>query len=76
MPLQCNIDAKGKLVRMVQGIALLAIGAVLIFVWAMPAGTIAAWAVSVLCLLVGAFCIFESRKGWCVIRAMGWKTPI
>jgi hypothetical protein len=24
----------------------------------------------------GAFAIFEARAGWCVIRAMGFKTPI
>ncbi|MBT6728200.1 MAG: hypothetical protein HOA75_15830 [Deltaproteobacteria bacterium] len=24
----------------------------------------------------GAFAIFEARAGWCVIRAMGFKTPL
>jgi hypothetical protein len=24
----------------------------------------------------GAFTIFEARAGWCVVRAMGFKTPL
>jgi hypothetical protein len=24
----------------------------------------------------GAFAVFEARAGWCVIRAMGIKTPL
>ena len=27
-------------------------------------------------ILAGLFQLFESRKGWCAIRAMGFKTPI
>jgi len=23
----------------------------------------------------GAFTVFEARAGWCVVRAMGFKTP-
>jgi len=24
----------------------------------------------------GAFAIYEARAGWCVVRAMGFKTPL
>ena len=24
----------------------------------------------------GAFAIFEARKGWCIVRAIGFKTPL
>jgi hypothetical protein len=24
----------------------------------------------------GAFAVYEARAGWCVIRAMGFKTPL
>ena len=24
----------------------------------------------------GAFAIFEARKGWCIVRAIGIKTPL
>ena len=76
MPLTCNIDARGKLVRLWYGIALVLIGIVLMLAWALPRGTVFAWVVTVACVLGGALGIFESRKGWCVLRAMGMKTPI
>ena len=76
MPLTCNIDARGKLARLVYGVVLLILGLVLLLAWAMPAGGFWAWAVTVACLLGGAFAIFEARAGWCVVRAMGFKTPM
>ena len=74
MPLQCNIDARGKAVRLVYGVVTAVAGVVLIFVWARPGGGWIAWTVSLLMLLGGAFAVFESRAGWCVLRAMGFKT--
>ena len=76
MPLTCNIDARGKLVRLWYGIAMVVVGLILLFAWALPRGTVLAWAMTIGCVLGGAFAIFESRKGWCVLRAMGMKTPI
>ena len=75
MALRCNIDAKGRLVRLIYGVALVLIGAVLFLAWARRDGGAVAWAVSVVAVLGGAFAIFESRKGWCAVRAMGIKTP-
>jgi hypothetical protein len=74
MSLQCNIDAKGKAIRLAYGIVLAVAGVVLIFTWAMPRGEWVAWTISSLMLLGGAFAIFEARAGWCVVRAMGFKT--
>jgi hypothetical protein len=76
MPLQCNIDARGKRVRLINGIVLLLIGVLLILFWAIPFGGLVAWTICVALVLLGAFVIFESRSGWCAIRAMGFKTPI
>jgi len=76
MPLQCNIDAKGKAIRMTYGIVFVVVGIALIFLWAQPTGGWFAWTVTLLMLFGGAFAIFESRAGWCVIRAMGFKTPV
>jgi hypothetical protein len=76
MPLQCNIDAKGKLVRLIYGTILLVAGLLMIGLWAARDGTLVAWIVSIACTLVGAFVIFESRTGWCVVRALGFKTPV
>ena len=76
MPPQCNIDAKGKAVRLVYGIVLVVVGVVLIFAWARPSGGWVAWTVTFLILLSGGFAIYEARAGWCVMRAMGFKTPL
>ena len=72
----CNIDAKGKLVRFIYGIVFLLAGFVLMIFWAMSAQTIVAWAVSILLMLIGALAVFAARSGWCIVRAMGFKTPI
>ena len=76
MPLQCNIDAKGKRVRLINGIVTTLIGVLLLFLWALPSGSAIAWVLTIACIAGGAFMIFEARAGWCVIRAMGFKTPI
>jgi hypothetical protein len=76
MPLTCNIDAKGKFVRLIYGVILVAVGAILIYFWALHSGSVVRWAVSLLCLLGGAFAIFEARAGWCIVRAMGMRTPM
>jgi hypothetical protein len=75
--MQCNIDARGKAVRLVWGIINLVVGAV--FVGLFFSGVLAgswAWIVGVAAILGGAFAIFEARAGWCVVRAMGFKTPV
>jgi hypothetical protein len=74
--MQCNIDAKGKVVRLIYGAVFLAAGIALVLIWAIPGGTWAAWVVSVALCISGAFAIFEARAGWCVMRAMGFKTPM
>jgi hypothetical protein len=76
MPLQCNIDSRGKAVRLVYGVVLVLVGVVLAGFWAWPGGSVFAWVVSIAVLAGGAFAIFEARAGWCVVRAMGFKTPV
>jgi hypothetical protein len=76
MRLTCNIDSKGRAARLVYGIVLLLIGAALIVFWARGSGSTLAWVVSAACVLGGAFAVFEARAGWCVVRAMGFRTPL
>ncbi len=76
MALTCNIDARGKAVRLVSGIALLVGGSVTTLSWALPAGGALSWAVSLGLLASGAFGIFEARNGWCALRALGVRTPL
>lgn len=76
MPLIRNIDARGRLARLIYGIVLLVAGMVLAIFWAWPAASWWAWAIIAVCLASGGFAIFEARAGWCVMRAMGFKTPM
>ena len=75
MPLTCNSEAKGKAIRLIYGVALVVLGAVLCLLWARPAGTWWAWLISVACVAGGGFAVFEARAGWCVLRAVGIRTP-
>ena len=77
MALECNIDATGKAARLAGGIASVGAGALLLGVVA--SGAISGsfwWLASVGALAGGAFAIFEARAGWCVVRALGIKTPL
>jgi hypothetical protein len=74
--MQCNIDARGKRVRLINGIVTVTVGLVLLFVWAIPTQSWIAWAVTIATVAGGSFIIFEARAGWCAIRAMGFKTPV
>ena len=75
--MQCNIDARGKAVRLMWGIIHLVVGAALVglFLSGLVNGSWA-WIVGVAAILGGAFAVFEARAGWCVVRAMGIKTPV
>lgn len=76
MPLTCNIDARGKAARLIYGICLVAIG--LAIAWFIAWGTSAFWPwfTVISCLIAGGIGIFEGWAGWCMMRAMGFKTPI
>ena len=71
--MQCNIDARGKAVRLVFGIILALLGGILLLI-----GSGETWSViaGLSCLGGGGFTIFEGAAGWCVVRAMGFKTKI
>ena len=74
--MQCNIDAKGKAVRLIWGMVMLAAAAVLaglILAKIVPGGWV--WVGVAGLALMGAFGIYEARAGWCAVRAMGFKTP-
>jgi uncharacterized membrane protein len=70
-----NIDHRGRRARLVGGIviALLGVGLVIAGLYrdgrAMLIGGIVA-------VIVGGFMVFEAANGWCVLRAMGIKTPV
>lgn len=70
--MQCNINSKGRAVRLIGGLGWVVLAWTL---WKFGAG---GW-VDVLAaglLLVGFFQIGEGLAGWCVVRAMGFKTRL
>ncbi len=75
--MQSNIDAKGRAVRLVWGgrlmvlsllLGVLAVAGILLGWWV--------WALAGVFLTGGAFARFEARRGWCILRAMGIRTPM
>lgn len=73
--MQCNIDAKGKFVRLIYGLILLIAAIALAgLILLEVVGGRWVWAVVVGLALMGAFAVYEARAGWCVARAMGFKT--
>lgn len=77
MTLVCNIDAKGKAIRLIGGLLAILAGLIGYFVvdqGVLPIPETLGHVGVALVLLSGAFSIFEARSGWCVVRAMGFKT--
>ncbi|MFA9478029.1 hypothetical protein ACERK3_06930 [Phycisphaerales bacterium AB-hyl4] len=75
--MQCNIDARGRSVRLVAGLVTAAVSILLIALLLMNlVQGMAWWIVAIAAGLGGAFQIYEGWAGWCVLRAMGWRTPI
>ncbi len=75
--LECNIDARGKAYRLRLGFRLLIIGLIIsvtFFLAGLEMGLL--WLAPVGAIAGGAFAMFEGRTGWCVARAIGFKTPI
>jgi hypothetical protein len=73
--MECNIDRRGARVRLVWGIANLMGSAVAAGI-ALWSGTWWHWMVAGICMVLGVLAVFEARKRWCVVRAMGFKTPM
>ena len=75
--MRCNIDAKGKVIRLLSGVffLLVGLGLLLVVVFSMPEISWL-WMVGVLLVAIGVFQVFEGWAGWCVLRAMGIKTRL
>ena len=75
--MQCNIDARGKAVRLVAGICCVLAGILLLILnqSSIAAGPI--WLIaSIVLMAMGAFAIYEAWAGWCALRAMGFRTRV
>ncbi len=72
--MQCNIDDHGARLRRTWGIMVL-LTAIMLAGLALWSNLWWLWLLVAPCLLAGSFAIFEAQKKWCVLRAMGIKTP-
>ena len=77
MALECNIDAQGRILRFIGGIFALLGGIVAYYIldaeYLPIPETLGQLGVAAI-VIGGAFSIFEARAGWCVVRALGFKT--
>ncbi len=70
-----NIDRKGRIARAISGTLCVLLGLALWW-WSWPASTTARVVLIVAALAFGVFQWFEARRGWCVARACGIRTPM
>ena len=74
---ECNIDAKGKVARFLGGSAAILGSLILAALLATEVLSVnVGWYAVAGGIIGGAFAIFEARAGWCVVRAIGFKTPL
>jgi hypothetical protein len=76
MKLACNIDAKGKAVRLRLGLIELVLALIVAVASGLAVRSPVGWAVAALLAVVGVFSIFEARAGWCALRALGFRTRV
>ena len=77
MALECNIDSKGRAMRLVAGILAIVGGAVAYVILTLDIIPVpeSIGTLGVLAMVGGgAFAIFEAKAGWCVVRALGFRT--
>ena len=75
--MECNIGAKGKAARLKLGLMALAgaLALAIVILAGFVQGTI--WWYGVAATTFGClFTLWEARAGWCIVRAMGFKTPL
>lgn len=73
----CNIDPKGRSARLLGGMATALLGSILCTLLLLRVlESTAFWCVAGVLLVSGAFMIYEGWAGWCVLRAMGFRTKL
>ena len=78
MVFECNIDARGKAYRLKLGIMGVTVGFVLAAAFYLAGIEFqrVLWIIPIAIIGGGAFSIFEAQTGWCVVRALGFRTPL
>ena len=75
MKLTCNIDQRGRRARLLMGVLTDTTGTALL-VAGIVLGQRPLIVGGIVCMVAGAFMIFEGIAGWCAVRAMGFKTKL
>jgi len=79
MAFECNLDARGKAYRLKIGLVAIVAGlalAVLSLIQFEFIGIGIHWIIPLGVLAGGSFAVFEGWSGWCIVRALGFRTPI
>lgn len=76
MALVCNIDARGREHRYRVGRILLGSGALVAGGGSYWIPGKLPWLLGGALLVAGLFTLFEARSGWCLARALGFKTRL
>jgi hypothetical protein len=73
--MKTNIDRRGRIARATTGALCIGFG-IAVWVLAWPESLAYRWIVSAAAVLAGGFQLFEAKRGWCIARACGLKTPM
>ena len=76
MALACNIDQRGRAARYRIGFSLVALAALAYVIGSRFSRGPAPLLVAVLLGAAGVFALFEANRGWCALRALGFKTKL
>jgi uncharacterized BrkB/YihY/UPF0761 family membrane protein len=74
--LQRNIDTRGRVARGVSGLLCLAVAALLFFAGTDWQPMWLRWVLFGGAVVLGGFQMFEALVGWCITRALGFRTPM
>lgn len=74
MATACNINRRGRMIRLASGIGLIAL-AVILFVADVPAHPVWGRVVQAAVLVSGLVGLFEAARGWCLLRGLGIRVP-
>jgi hypothetical protein len=70
-----NIKRNGRIARAITGLLTIG-GGVACLVVSWPESLVVRWVLIVIGVMVGLFQLYEAKRGWCIARACGMKTPM
>ena len=71
-----NIDRAGRWARGISGVLFLVIAFFVLLRGIEIGGVPVRWTIGIVSAIFGIFQVFEALVGWCVMRALGFRTPM